>query len=73
MSELIHFVVDNRGYVLVGDSRGVLTSARDRHDVWTWAENNNISLEYQGTLANRDLWYIKDDQQRMMFVLRWGQ
>lgn len=57
---------------LMGDSRGILTPYEKRLEVWAWAEENNIQIEYQGSLAKKDLWYVKDDRERAWFILRWA-
>lgn len=57
---------------LTGDSRGILTPSEKRSDVWLWAQENNITIEYQGTLSKTDLWYVKNEQDRIWFVLRWS-
>jgi hypothetical protein len=72
MRELVDHVRTNRGYVMVGDSRGVLVPCKLRNKVWQWAEENKIKIEYQGTLDAQDLWYVKKDQDRDWFVLKWA-
>ena len=52
MSERIDHVIDSRGYVLMGDSRGIVTPYEKRHEVWEWAQKNNIEIEYQGLKQN---------------------
>lgn len=56
---------------LVGDQRDIGIVSNYRKDVWAWCDANNINLEYQGTLANIDVWRIRDEQQRIMFILKW--
>lgn len=56
---------------LVGDQRDIGIVSNYRKDVWAWCDDNNINLEYQGTLANIDVWRIRDEQQRIMFILKW--
>jgi hypothetical protein len=72
MSERIVHVIDRRGYVLMGDSRGIVTPYEKRHEVWEWAQKNNIEIEYQGSLDRKDLWYVKNDRHRAWFMLRWS-
>ena len=57
---------------LVGDERDIGIVSNYRQDVWAWCDANKIDLEYQGTLANIDLWRIKDEEQRAWFMLRWA-
>lgn len=72
MSERIAHVIDKRGYVLMGDSRGIVTPYEMRHEVYEWAQKNNIEIEYHGSLDRKDLWYVKNDQHRVWFLLRWS-
>ena len=58
---------------LVGDERDIGVAAWYRDEVWEWCHDNNITLEYQGTMSGIDVWRIKDDQQRAWFALRWQQ
>ena len=57
---------------LVGDARDIAVDAGRRLDVWDWCHQNNITPEYQGTLAHTDLWRVRDEQQRTAFILRWA-
>lgn len=57
---------------LVGDPRDIAVDAGQRQDVWDWCHQNNITPEYQGTLAHTDLWRVRDERQRAWFVLRWA-
>ena len=72
MSERIAHVIDSRWYVLMGDSRGIVTPYEKRHEVYEWAQTNNIEIEFQGSLDGKDLWYVKNDQHRTWFILRWS-
>lgn len=72
MSERIAHVIDSRWYVLMGDSRGIVTPYEKRHEVYEWAQTNNIEIEFQGSLDGKDLWYVKNDQHRAWFILRWS-
>ena len=71
MSENIEHVIDSRGYALMGDSRGITVDWHLRHDVYNWADKNKITVEYQGSMSGKDLWYVKDDQHRAWFALKW--
>lgn len=66
---------------LSGDSRDVVVSCQYRKQVIKWCKKNNISVEFAIHENNRyiaeeyfevDLWRIRDDQQRALFVLRWA-
>lgn len=67
-----HAVSEGTGAVLWGDSRGITTPAHKRIEVWNWAEDNGMTIEYQGTLSGIDLWYIKNDQDRTWFATKWA-
>ena len=70
MSTVKNHVVHGK-YILSGDSRGVVVRCELRSKVWAWAEQNNITIEYQGSLSCKDLWYIKNEKDRAWFMLRW--
>ncbi len=57
---------------LIGDERDIGIVSNYREDVWAWCDANNINLEYQGTLGKMDLWRVRDERQRVMFLLRWS-
>lgn len=57
---------------LVGDQRDIAVGSAYRRDVWDWCNANHIEVEYQGTLSHIDLWRVRDEQQRMWFLLRWA-
>lgn len=70
---LKEFATDARGYVFMSDERDIATPFSQRQEVYEWAGQNGITIEYQGTLGGKDVWRIKDDQQRAWFTLRWQQ
>ena len=72
MTKLKDHVIDERGYVLIGDSRGITVPYSLRQEVYKWAGKYKIIVEYQGSLAGMDLWYIKDEKHRNWFTLRWS-
>ena len=71
MSELIDHVINKRGYSLMGDSRGIVVPSTLRQEVYEWAAYNKIVAEYQGSMSGLDLWYVKDDDHRVWFALKW--
>lgn len=71
MSENTEHLIDSRGYALIGDSRGITVDWQLRESVWKWAVENGIVIQYQGSLGGRDLWYVKNDQHRAWFTLKW--
>ena len=70
MKQIAH--VAKGRFSLMGDSRGILVSYVKRQEVYEWALKNKIEIEYQGSLDRKDLWYVKNDQHRAWFVLRWS-
>jgi hypothetical protein len=70
--EIKDHVIDHKGYVLRGDSRGITVPWGNRVEVWTWCDKNNITVEYKGSLDKMDLWYVKNDRDRALFALRWA-
>lgn len=56
---------------LVGDQRDIGVATQLRNDVLTWCNNNNIDFLHQGYMAGVDVWRVPDEQQRVMFLLRW--
>ena len=72
MSSTKEFAFDPRGYVLMGDERDVGVPYKHRNELWQWCDENSINIEFQGTLNGTDVWRVKDDKQRVMFLLRWS-
>lgn len=69
MNQIVHVT---KGRVkLMGDSRGILTPYVKRQEIADWAQLNNIEIEYHGSLDRQDLWYVKNDQHRAWFILKW--
>ena len=71
MSDLTEHVIDDRGYALIGDSRGIIVPWTKRQEVWEWAGKNKIIVEYQGSMSGLDLWYVRNDVHRAWFALKW--
>jgi hypothetical protein len=59
-------------FKLVGDARGFTVSSSLRKEYWDWCWNNQIETEYQSSLNGLDLWYVKNEKDRMLAVLRWS-
>ena len=57
---------------LVGDERDIGVATQHRNDVLTWCNQNNIDFLYQGHMAGVDVWRVKDEQQRVTFILKWA-
>ena len=70
------FARSSSGAELISDERDIAVDWRIRLDVYDWIQENKIQAEYQGSAYSRlfevDLWRIKDEQQRMLFLLKWG-
>ncbi len=61
-----------RGRVkLVGDPRGFLVDRSQRTEYKAWCKNNAIETSFQGSMGGVDLWYVKNDKDRMLVLLRW--
>lgn len=60
------------GLKLLGDERDVMCNYVDRNEIWDWSEKNKILLQFQGSLGYNDLWRIRDEKQRVWFMLKWG-
>lgn len=66
------FVHTEHGYVLMGDDRDIAVPYSRRQAVYTWCGQNGITVEYQGTLGGTDVWRVRDEQQRVAFLLKWS-
>ena len=72
MSERVELIRSPGGYVHIGDSRDMVVDAVLRKTVWAWCESQGVTAEYQGTLAKKDVWRVRNDEQRAWFTLRWA-
>ena len=62
----------SRGYMLSIDSRDIPLPASIRKEVWDWSQNNDIFLEgHKYGIEGWDIWRVRDDEQRVRFILRW--
>lgn len=61
-------------YKLISDERDIAVAFNWRQAVWNWCQANGIDAEYQGTrpIFHVDLWRIKNEQHRAIFLLKWG-
>jgi hypothetical protein len=74
--------IEKDGFKLISDDRDVMVPSKYCYDVITWCHKMGIKLEVAFTesegqyLAKKffdvDMWRVKDDQERMMFTLRWS-
>ena len=67
----IKVFAERDGLKLVGDSRGFTLPVETRTEYWNWCQDNDIKTEFQGSMGGVDLWYVKNDQHRMLTILRW--
>ena len=74
--------LEYQGFSLISDERDVMVSTDHRREVIKWCKQNKIQAELVtiGLQEHKDiksmfgvnLWRIKDDEQRTLFVLRWS-
>lgn len=57
---------------LIGDPRGFTIPVKHRTEYWNWCQDNDIKTEFHGSMGGVDLWYVKNDQHRMLTLLRWS-
>jgi len=72
MMALKEMAQDQRGYVFMSDDRDIAVPYSQRQAVYTWCGQNGITVEYQGTLGGTDVWRVRDEQQRVAFLLKWS-
>ena len=70
-----------KGWKLVGDERDIMVSSKHHLEVLDWCDANDIDAELSmgstsSSLAASTfgavLWRVKDEKQRLAFVLRWS-
>jgi hypothetical protein len=69
--------IERKSYKLISDERDVILPMGSTKQVEEWCLNNNITAErvpqiFVQTQLGVTLWRIKDEQQRMWFMLRWS-
>jgi hypothetical protein len=62
---------------LVGDECDVMVDWHQRMEVWDWCDEHGIDIEYSDSAHiskyfGVDLWRVKDERQRVLFILKWG-
>jgi competence protein ComGF len=78
MAEIKIFAENDVGLRLVGDSRYVMTSESLHDEIVAWCRENNIraktvnSEAYMQMIFDALLWRIDNEEQRLMFALRWA-
>ena len=73
--------MENGEFKLVGDERDVMVPHRLQGQVVKWCRDNGVAawLNYRGSQERwliqqafqMDLWSVRDEKQRAMFILKW--
>jgi hypothetical protein len=72
--------IETNGLKLISDERDIMVPSRLFDNVVAWCNINHIDVTVpQGTYShntaarifNVNLWRVKDQEQRMLFALRW--
>lgn len=72
------FAEHKNGYKLVGDSRYIMLPQELHDDIITWCHDNNIKATtvnvgaWGQAMFGVLLWKIFNEEQRVMFALKWG-
>jgi hypothetical protein len=71
------FIIDNRGYALVGDERDIMVDGQHYQSVINWCIENEIdarvnSSPIASSAFGKTLWKVEDEAQRLVFMLRWN-
>lgn len=45
---------------------------KDIKEVNNWCEENNIHATFLGSNYGKDVWFVKSQDNRVLFLLRWG-
>lgn len=64
-------------FELIGDDRDVMVDWNRRMEIWSWCDEHGIEIEYSGSAHiakyfSADLWRIKNEQHRTLFLLKWS-
>ena len=79
MAEKIFMTRDR--FTLRGDDRDIMVPAQYKSSVLRWCRKNKIDVECPLSKDHQDivkhyfgvnLWRIRNDQQRMWFIMRWA-
>lgn len=59
---------------IVKQYNGKLVFARYEHknEIHEWARENNVTISFVGKQFIYDVWYVKEDEHRVYFMLRWS-
>lgn len=66
----VHFTWE--GFTVTSDVRDQCLDGSLDKDVYRWCEEMNINAEIHMKLNGRSIWRIRNDEHRVMFVLRWS-
>ena len=55
----------------LGDPQMFAVDYKLRDQVWEWAFEANIALEYNGHDFNQDVWRVVNPKDLTWFILRW--
>ncbi len=75
--------LEHQGLKLCGDERDVMVPKKHYHEVMAWCADQGIVVEgafdardygsrLSATLFGVNLWRIRNEKHRVMFVLRWS-
>lgn len=45
---------------------------KDVKEVYNWCKEHNIYAMFVGSNYDKDVWFVKDENNRVMFMLRWS-
>jgi hypothetical protein len=73
LSEQIYSLDDVSKQLNIPKSCLVCSHWTMRKQVWKWAEDCDIKIEYQGSelFSISDIWYVPIEEHRIWFKLRW--
>jgi len=78
MSEKVFIDIESADIKLVGDHRDIMLPMKMTKEIQAWCDSNKVIAEpvqnhvIIQTMFGVTLWRIKDDEQRMLFTLRWS-
>ncbi len=66
----VHF--NWQGFSVTSDVRDQCLNGDLDKEVYRWCEEMGVDATIHMKLENNSVWRIRDDEQRVMFVLRWS-
>ena len=61
-----------QGFTITSDARDICLSGDLDADIYDWVRANKISANIFIKADNNSIWRIKDDEERIVFKLAWG-